>query len=173
MKFSEDPPRPRIKLPLNSHDRVIEFIGIAFLLFLFVLPLRYYSDIPGMIPTHFNAAGSPDGFGSKTSLWFLPLTGLVLWLIMTIVNRFPDKFNFPVKITPENAEVQYRIGTRVIRILKSVILMMFSFISYRTIQTAMGNEAGLGKVFLPVFLLLTFGIIIIYLVQANKNRNQS
>jgi uncharacterized membrane protein len=171
--MSEVIKRPKIKLPLTSHDQVIEFIGIAFLLFLFFLPLRYYSEIPAKIPTHFNAAGAPDGFGSKTTLWLLPATGLLLWLLLTVINRYPHIFNFPVKITPENAETQYRIATRMIRILKCVLLIMFSFISYRTIQTALGNEAGLGKIFLPVFLVLTFGIVIIYFYKANNTSTQT
>ncbi len=173
MRYLDKNERPKIKLPLSSHDQVIEFIAIAFLLFLFILPIRYYGDIPDRIPTHFNAAGTPDGFGSRTSLWILPLTGLGLWLLMTIVNRFPDKFNFPVKITRENAQVQYRFATRMVRILKCVILIMFSFISYRTIQTALGKEAGLGRIFLPVFLILTFGVVIIYLFKANTTSDQS
>jgi len=173
MRYLDKNERPKIKLPLSSLDQVIEFIGIAFLLFMFVLPLRYYGDIPGKIPTHFNAAGTPDGFGSKATIWLLPLTGLALWLLMTIVNRFPDKFNFPVKITEENAPDQYRIATRMIRILKCVILIMFSFISYRTIQTALGKEAGLGKIFLPVFLVVTFGIVIIFFFKANTTKDQT
>lgn len=173
MRFSAENPRPRIKLPLSSHDRVIEFIALAFLIFLIILPMRYYHDLPGRIPVHFNAAGTPDSYGNRTTLWLLPATGLVLWFAMTILTRFPHIFNFPVRITPENAEVQYRLATRMMRILKAVILIMFCFISYRTIQTAMGKEAGLGKVFLPAFLTVTFGVIIIYLVQTNKNRNHS
>jgi len=38
--------------------------------------------------------------------------------------------------------------------------------SFQTIKTAIGGAAGLGKVFFPVFLLLTFAPIIIYLVQS-------
>lgn len=173
MRLDEDNPRPRIKLPLSSFDQVIEFIGLAFLVFLIILPLRYYSDLPVRIPVHFNASGAPDGYGSKTTLFLLPAIGLVLWLAMTILTRFPHIFNFPVKITPENAEVQYRLATRMMRILKTLILIMFAFISYKTIQIATGNEAGLGKAFLPVFLIITFGVVLIYLVKASKNRNQS
>jgi hypothetical protein len=59
------------------------------------------------------------------------------------------------------------------RILKTVMLLMFAFINYKTKQTATGGAAGLGKVFLPVFLILTFGVVIIYLVRSNNNRDQS
>jgi hypothetical protein len=126
-----------------------------------------------MIPVHFNAAGLPDGFGSKSTLWILPLTAVFLYLLLTVLEAFPNIYNFPVKITPGNAFIQYRLATRLIRILKTILLILFSFISYKTIKTATGDTTGLGKAFLPVFLLITFGVIIIYIVHSLNNRQSS
>lgn len=173
MKIEEDNPRPRIKLKLMPFDRMVEFAALIFLLALIILPVLYYNVLPERMPVHFNASGIPDDYGGKATLFFLPGTGLLLYLLMTLLAAFPHVFHFAVKITPENAEIQYRLATRLIRILKTVILLMFSFISYKTIQTITGGAAGLGKVFLPVFLILTFGVVIIYLVQSNNNRAQS
>ena len=55
-------------------------------------------------------------------------------------------------------------------ILIGLILIIFSFISFQTIRTATGGAEGLGKAFMPVFLLLTFGVIIIYIVRSLNNR---
>lgn len=172
MRISETGPRPRIKLPLTSGDWIIELIAIVFLVFLFILPLRYYTDLPDKIPAHFNAAGSVDSYGSRATLWLLPGIGFALWLIMTILARFPYIFNYPVNISSDNAEIQYRLSTRMMRVLKTVILIMFSFISYRTIKIATGNSEGLGVVFLPLFLMITFGVITIYMIKVFKNRSQ-
>jgi uncharacterized membrane protein len=169
--FKEE--RPRIKIPLNTHDFAIEFLGLSFLIILIIIPLIYYNRLPERIPVHFNAAGTPDGFGSRSSLFILPATGLFMYLLLTVLAAFPHIFNFPVTITPENAEVQYRLATRLLRILKTVILILFSFISWMSVRTATGNATGLGKMFLPVFIILTFGVIIIYLVQAQNNKHQS
>lgn len=169
--FKEE--RPRIKIPLNTHDFAIEFLGLSFLIILIIIPLIYYNRLSERIPVHFNAAGTPDGFGSRSSLFILPATGLFMYLLLTVLAAFPHIFNFPVTITPENAEVQYRLATRLLRILKTVILILFSFISWMSVRTATGNATGLGKMFLPVFIILTFGVIIIYLVQAQNNKHQS
>jgi len=165
--------RPRIKLKRTSFDWVLEFVAFAFLFILITLPLIYLKDLPGSIPVHFNASGQPDDYGSRSSLFLLPVTGIFMYLLMTILEAFPHIYNFPVKITIENAPVQYRIATRLIRILKTVVLVLFSFISFQTIKTATGGAAGLGKAFLPVFLLLTFAPIIIYLIQSLNNRQNS
>jgi uncharacterized membrane protein len=166
-------PQPRIKIKLTLPDWIIEFIAISFLIILIAIPLIYYNSLPDMIPVHFNAAGLPDGFGSKSTLWILPLTSVFLYLLLTVLEAFPHIYNFPVKITPGNAVIQYRLATRLIRILKTVLLILFSFISYKTIKTATGDTTGLGKAFLPVFLLITFGVIIIYIVHSLNNRQSS
>jgi uncharacterized membrane protein len=165
--------RPRIKLKRTPIDWVLEFVAFAFLLILIILPLAYFKTLPETVPVHFNSAGQPDGYGSRSSLMLLPLIGAFMYLLMTILEAFPHIYNFPVEITPENAHIQYRIATRLIRILKKVILVLFSFISYQTIKTATGGAAGLGKAFLPLFLLLTFIPIVFYLVQSLNNRHNN
>jgi uncharacterized membrane protein len=162
-----------IKIKLTSPDWALELIGVAVLILLIALPFIYLPQLPERIPTHFNGAGIPDGFGSRNSIWILPATGIFMYLLLTVVSAFPQIYNFPVKITQENALVQYRLATRFIRILKTVILVLFLFLCYQTINTALGKSLGLGKAFLPVFMILTFGSIIFYLVQASNNRKNS
>jgi uncharacterized membrane protein len=166
-------PRPRIKIKLTLPDWITEFIAISFLIILIALPLIYYNSLPDRIPVHFNGAGFPDGFGSKSTLWILPITAVFLYILITVLEAFPHIYNFPVKITTGNAATQYRLATRLLRILKTVLLILFSFMSYKTIRTATGDSAGLGKAFLPVFLLITFGVVIVYIVHSLNNRQSS
>ena len=59
------------------------------------------NPLPGRIPTHFNAAGNPDGWGTPAMLLLLPLVGFALYAIITVVSRFPSAFNYPVRIRPQ------------------------------------------------------------------------
>jgi uncharacterized membrane protein len=162
--------RPKIKIKRTIVDWIIEFAAFTFVVFLIVLPIINYSHLPETIPVHFNAAGEADGYGSRTTLWILPVTGLFMWFMFTVLEAFPHIFNYPVKITAENAETQYRLAIRLLRVLKTVILIIFSFISFKTIDTAGGSASGLGKAFLPVFLILVFGVILVYFVKSVNNK---
>jgi uncharacterized membrane protein len=164
---------PRVKIKLTSFDWATEIFTLIFLIILIALPLIFLKDLPEEIPVHFNAAGMPDGFGNRSTLWILPVTGAFMYLLLTVISAFPQIYNFPVKITPENIVTQYRLATRLIRILKATIMILFSFLSYKTLKTATGDVAGLGKAFLPVFLLITFGVIIVYIVMSLNNRQSS
>ena len=162
--------RPRIKIGMNSIDWLFEFIAFALIVIHILLLVFYYSDLPGTIPTHFNGAGDPDGYGSKTTLFLIPAFSVFIYLSLTIAAFFPHIYNFPVKITEQNAEIQYRLAIRFLRAIKVLVLLMFAFINYRTVLIALGSTTGLGVVFLPVFLLLFFGVIALYFVQALNNR---
>jgi uncharacterized membrane protein len=164
---------PKLKISRTTLDWLIEFFALSFLIILIGLPLFFSSELPERIPVHFNFAGEPDGYGTRVTLWILPVTGTLMYMGMTILESFPHIYNYLVDITPENVVKQYRLGTRLIRILKTIILIIFSFISYQTIKTALGSTAGLGKAFLPVFLLITFGTIIIYVVISLNNRHMN
>lgn len=164
---------PKINIKLATPDWVMELLALAFLVLLIALPFIYLQSLPERIPIHFNGAGQPDGYGNRSSIWILPVTGIFLYLLLSVISAFPHIYNFPVKITNDNAEVQYRIATRLIRVLKVLILLLFCFLSFQTIRTAAGKAAGLGKSFLPVFLLLTFGVIVFYIVVSLNNRRHS
>jgi uncharacterized membrane protein len=163
-------PLPKLKVKRTRIDWVIEFTSFVFMIILIALPLVYSKQLPDKIPTHFNISGVPDGFGSKFSLWLLPLMGFVMYIGFTILESFPNIYNYPVKITAENMMQQYQIATRLMRILKTVILMIFSYLTYKTIDTALGKTIGLGKAFLPVSLLLTFGVIVFFLANMYNSR---
>lgn len=162
--------RPKIKINRKAIDWAIELIAISFLIILIGLPLVNYNNLPETIPIHFSGSGQPDGFGSRSTLWLLPLSGIFLYLLMTIIEGFPQIYNYLVEITPGNAFTQYKMATRLIRILKTMILIIFSYISFKTIKTATGTAAGLGKAFIPIFLLITLGVIIIYITRSLNNR---
>ncbi|MEO9966584.1 MAG: DUF1648 domain-containing protein [Reichenbachiella sp.] len=160
--------RPKINIKLDFSDYIIEIIGAVFIILMIGWPLYFFNELPDAIPRHFNAAGEPDRFSQKNTIWSMPALGLFSYISMFILNKFPHIFNYPKEITEENAERQYRIATKLIRTLNMLISASFFYISIRTIQTALNEQDGLGIFFLPIFLLTIFGTIGIYMYQALK-----
>lgn len=160
--------RPRIHIKRDTIDWTMEIAGVVFLLLMIGLPVYYFSELPETIPRHFNAAGEPDGFSQKSIIWVLPTIGLIMYCGMFAINQYPHIFNYPTEITEENAERQYRNVTKMIRTLNVIIAGSFLYIVYRTIRTALGGVNGLGTLFLPIFILLMFGVIGIYVYRAIK-----
>ena len=163
--------RPKIKLIPTSADKLVELLGWIMLLAIWGWTFTHYSTLPDTIPTHFNATGEADGFGSKASIIGLPVIATLLFIGLTILNRYPHIFNYPSPVTQDNALRLYTLATRMLRYLKLVLVLVFGGIELMTIQHATGKAAELGVWFLPLTLVLVFLPLIYFVVksvQANK-----
>lgn len=158
--------RPKIKLGLTKLDIFFEIIGWAFMLAVWILVIANYSNLPDVIPIHYNIAGEADGFGGKENLLILPLVATVLFIGMTILNRFPHIFNYPTIITEDNVLQQYTNMTRIIRYLKFVLVLIFGWIAFRAIQDATGYSEGLGNWFSVLISVAIFIPLVYFIVKS-------
>lgn len=136
--------RPKLKIELEPIDKFLEAIGIIGLLFLVGLPIWFYSGLPEVIPSHFDINGEIDSFSNKKKIWLLPMIGLNLFFVISILNQYPHVFSYLQKITAENATRKYKMATRTLRVLKTCLAIIFAYLTYATIQIALGNQIGLG-----------------------------
>lgn len=162
--------RPKYKIELTATDKIFEIIGWFLVGGIWVLTLINYSNLPDIIPIHFNALGQADDFGNKAIILVLPLIATVLFVGLTILNNFPHIFNYPIDITKDNALKQYTNATKLIRYLKLVVVFMFGIIVFKIIQNANGQADGLGVWFLPLILGLIFIPLTYFLVKSFKIR---
>ena len=158
--------RPKIKPILTTTDKAIELVGWIALIGIWVLTLVNYSSLPETIPIHFNGAGKADGFGNKENILSLPIVSTILFIGMTVLNKYPYVFNYPSAITKENALQNYTNATRMIRFLKLIIVIVFGLIVFKIIDNVKGNADGLGTWFLPLILGLIFIPTAYYLMKA-------
>jgi uncharacterized membrane protein len=160
--------RAKIKLELTATDKAVEIAGWISVLAVWCLTIVKYNSLPDIIPIHYNAAGVADGFGGKATILTLPLISTILFVGLTFLNKFPHIFNYPTNITKENALRQYTNATRLIRYLKFILVVVFGFISFKTIQNAHGKAEGFGVWFLPLFLGLIFIPLVFFIVKSVK-----
>lgn len=162
--------RPKLKLELTKIDKTLEILGWTSILAIWVLTITNYANLPDTIPIHYNGAGQANGFGGKSTILTLPLIATILFIGLTILNKFPHVFNYPINITQDNALRQYTNTTRLIRSLKVIIVIIFGLIVFRTIQNANGQADGLGVWFLPLTLGLIFIPLTYYIVKTLKTK---
>ena len=162
--------RPKLKIQLTPTDQALELLGWGVLLALWIWTGTSYSSLPDSIPTHFNAAGEADDFGRKSSIFGLPVIASLLFMGITVLNRYPNIFNYPTAITQDNALRLYTLATRILRYLKLVLVVIFGGITFKTIQTASGESSGLGGWFLPLTAGLIFIPLIYFVIKSIKEK---
>lgn len=160
--------RPQIKIQKTKIERTIDFLTWVIVTAVCVYTIIEYTHLPKTIPIHFNSAVVADGFGNKSTILTLPIILVFLTILMSLVSKFPHHFNYPNKITPENALRQYKLATNLIRYLRLAIVFIFSQITVSTIWIANGKKTGLGVWFLPLSVGIIFTLIILFIFQSKK-----
>ncbi|MDP5081921.1 MAG: DUF1648 domain-containing protein [Winogradskyella sp.] len=156
--------KPKIKVPYQSVDVVIELASIVVLLLMWFYVIMEFTNLPDSIPSHFNSKGQPDNYSNKGIIWFLPVLATLIYSGLFTLNRFPHLHNYTVNINKENAPKQYRFSTRVLRVVNFLCVLMFAYISYQLIIGAKNQQSDLGlgfvitvvgiSVLLPVFIFV-------------------
>lgn len=119
-------------------------------------PLR----LPEKIPLHFDMEGRVDGWGSSLSLLSLPVVALALYLLMTVVARYPGAFNFPVRVTAGNRARLESIALDMIAWLKVELVCVFAWIQHMSIEAARKGQGSISPWFMPAVLVVIFGTIL-------------
>ena len=154
---------------LSKHYPVhLESIPLLLLATAFYLVATSYVLLPDNIPTHFDALGTPDEWGSRSAIFIFPGISAFLYVILTFLNvllalaKDPRRYiNLPRKrlenLTPVRAEKLAVILNRSLFGLKIFILGLTLYSVYITIEVALGRAAGLGA---PFFVLLA-GVLVV------------
>lgn len=163
--------RPKIKVPFEPIDIIIDLISVTLLILITAYTFLEYNNLPQTIPTHFNGEGIADGFGDKSSIWLLPIIGVVMYCGLFILNKYPHLHNYMVNITEENALKNYRFSTRIVRGVNFFIILLFAYIQYMIFAGAKGEHITLGSWFLPLVIGLSIllpAFLLIYQYKMNK-----
>jgi uncharacterized membrane protein len=163
-----DSKRPKIKVPFESVDIIMECISVALLLLMWLYVLMEYPKLPETIASHFNANGEPDGYSKKTFIWLIPSLTLVMYLGLFILNKFPHLHNYMVNITEENVLKNYRFSTKIIRIVNMLTIALLSYITYQIIESAKGKDFSLGSCFFAIVIGSSILLPIIIFIQYRK-----
>ena len=162
-----------VKVSWSGWDWLFEGVALAALLALVVLMLTSYGDLPASIPSHFDAVGKPDRFSSKATL-FIPLAVAgVIYTLISVLSRFPQVYNYPFPVKPGTEQQHFAAARSMLIRLKCVIVCLFGYITWATIETAQGRMNGLGIGFLPIVLVGVFGSIAWYMLTAFRIRPEA
>jgi uncharacterized membrane protein len=149
--------KPKVTIKLSTSDKILEVIALLMLITIWIYVIYNYASLPEIINTHFNAQGKPDGSGEKQYIFGLPGVATFLYILTTITNKYPQLINHTEEITEENALEVYTKGTKIVRILKIIIVGVFGYASWQTI----GN-INVSPWFFPILLILTLSPIVYY-----------
>lgn len=165
--FYED--RPKIKLKKTTGDNIVEYTSLGLLVFSIIYTLYFYKSLPEQIPMHFNTSGEVNGFGSKDSIWALHAIGIATAIGLYFLNKSPHIFNYPQKITIDNAKKYYTDATRILRYTNLGIVIIFTLLEYQIINIALKKSSSLNGITQYIVLAIIATITLFPIVYVFKN----
>lgn len=164
--------RPRIEIVPTTLDQVLDRFSLAGVLFIVVLLAAVWDRLPARVPTHFGMSGTPNAWGTRNSLLLFAILPLVMHVGLTILSRVPWTYNYPTKVTEENAARLYALGRGMMLWLRTEIVWLFALLGWQTIQVATGQATALGPPLIFPALGIIYGTVIYYLVLMYRARRQ-
>ncbi|MCI7658039.1 DUF1648 domain-containing protein [Anaerotignum sp.] len=149
-----------MKIPRSPYDVLVNVVGICSLGGTTLWLLTVWNRISDHIPVHYDLRGHVDRMAGKDSLWVLLAVSWVMFLALSVVERFPQIWNTGVQVTEKNQEKVYRTLKNMLGTLKMIIAVLFSYLAFQS-----AFSGNLPPQFLPVFLLVTFGSLAFFLVR--------
>lgn len=163
--------RPKIKVPYESLDIILECTSIVLIIMLWLYLLTEYPNLPDIVASHFNAKGEPNDYGNKTFILIMPSVATLLYFVFFIVNRFPHLHNYFVNITEENALKNYRLSTRVLRIVGILSITLLAYLTYQIVNGIKYEFFTLGRWFLPIVIGASIILPIFIIIYFRKINN--
>jgi uncharacterized membrane protein len=151
---------------------VLQLISLVMVIYSYFLIQTNLPHLPRHIPTHFNAAGVADGWGSPDTLWVLlgaqALTCAVFLIVPYVGQRFPGAVHFGSRRLSDFSPAQ---RSRLVPMLNnmagylSIVTNLFFVFMLRGIIRAATQPIPRIHMFWPLALLMggMFGIMLYYL----------
>lgn len=149
---------------MKTISSALKIISFLLLIFIWIFTIINFKNLPETIPIHYNLDGTPDGFGSRNTIWFETGLTTVLFLFLMYVSKKP---NFPLLNFPQNIKDNPVLTEFVVSILLLIIMLIFADINYESIQNALGKTSGLSSM-MHYLLALLFAFVIGLLVYSFK-----
>lgn len=170
MSQSEPKQRPVLHLSRSPLDMGLEVVALLGVVVCCWIAFQSWDSLPETIPLHFGLSGEPNGWGSKATILILPAVAVLLEIVLTVVDRYPHTWNYPVPIKEENAKTQYQIGRSLLAWVKAELSWQLAILFWLQVQVALGKAQVFNTGIVFGMMALLFGTIAWYLWRAYAAR---
>ncbi|MCQ9291189.1 DUF1648 domain-containing protein [Staphylococcus hyicus] len=155
--------RYRIRI-LNGFCLIIWLIALSYLGFM-------YDNIPNKVGTHFTLLGQADAYGDKVSLWLLPVTFMVIWVIGVLFsNALPTLLNLVLGVK-QSVKTQQCVITGFFSILHLTTWMLYMNLVHHALQGE--HKITVFFTILPIVSVSIYIILVIgYGLKQKGRRNK-
>lgn len=118
--------------------------------------------LPDTIPTHFNENGEVDAYGNKSNFLILPIIGIFIYLLISVLIKYPALL---FKLNKKNQEKGNTKTIRLFNILQISVLITFSVLIISIYLITKKSIFKIGSWFLPFTIVILCFPTVFYLMD--------
>ena len=155
----------KIKVNRTPEGTIFEFAFLVLLIAVWVFIIIALQKAPDIVPTHFDAAGRPNSYGSKFGILIPTIITTIAAASMMVCAYFPHKINMPTQITTPH---QYELAIRMLRIMGLILLALTASIGYMSLVLGAHGAPSAVPILAVVGLLFVVIIVFTFLIYKAK-----
>ncbi len=157
---------------MKAVSYIFKTLSALILLFSWVFVVVNFQKMPQSVPIHYGMDGLPDGYGPKSTNWFLLLIQSGLFFLLLYFSRNSDK---PGLSIPNNLKSDPVVAEFVVSSLLFLMMLILGLISYESVLNALGKIKGLSAAnnYLLLALLLWLVGILIWSAIISKRKKMN
>lgn len=144
-------------------------MSLGLLIITLVITILYADRLPDRIPHHFNFAGEPNGYGGRKMIWSLPVFGVILYTVLTVIGLF-------IRMVAAGERVPGATISRITGMLlqlKLVFSFIFLYLLIATIRISLGKAEGLGRFSSAIYLGMLAAVLAFNIISLIRTQKKS
>jgi uncharacterized membrane protein len=159
-----------LKVPFSLMEKITAGISILMVVGLIAATILLFPRMPQQIPTHFDASGQADKFGSKLLLLIVPAMAVVICAYMLSLG-FSSKFYNSARNAPETIRQQFILVRKLVLSMNLVIALLMIYIQSSVFSIAANLIHDLGILPLVIFVIMIFTPLLVFLKKSRALRH--
>ena len=152
-----------VKVHRTLEGTIFEIAFAAITIVVWELIIWMVKQAPDIVPTHFDASGRPNAYGSPTGILIPCIIVTIAAISMMVIAYFPRHINMPFKITNIR---QVELVIRMTRITGLLFLALTLAIGWTSLVSI--NHGGPSAIPILTIVGLLFAIIIVFTILIHK-----
>lgn len=153
--------KEEIKVYRTKESTIFEITFLFLALVVWGLIIWFVKQAPDIVPTHFDASGNPNAWGSPVRIVIPCAIITIAGIIMMILSYFPKYFNLAEKHkTPRN----YALSIRMLRISSLLMLLLTLVLAWTLLQSTSRSP-------IPIISIVVIMVIVAIYTSIATHRN--
>jgi hypothetical protein len=128
--------RPTLSPRSTLSERLVEALGAGIITSFVILAILELPRVRLPFPIDFDRDGRADAWSTPNLLALLPAVAVVIYIALSVLQLFPERYLYRTVVTEANAAALYRKRRSLVRGVKIVLTLLSATLFYALVSSA-------------------------------------